>query len=129
MSEDKLHPTVINFKQFINKHPALREEIRKSGRSWQEYYEKWVLLGEEDAFWDGYKEKDTKEQDDSLKGNNTELFGQLIKLTEKMDINKIQNQVSQLNNTITTIQEAIQQFQESKKVQSTSKDPFNWFRD
>jgi len=55
-NEKKLHPSVIEFKHFINEHPGILKEIRKSGRSWQEYYEKWILLGEEDPYWQQFIE-------------------------------------------------------------------------
>ncbi|RKQ37375.1 spore coat protein YlbD [Oceanobacillus halophilus] len=140
MEEQKLDPTVASFKQFINNHPELRREIRKSGRSWQEYYEKWLLLGEDDPFWDQFKsttkptEKTTKSKKDTdgedSKDKNFELLDQLIKITENIDINKIQGQVSNLSKTIGTVQELVDQFQQSKKeTQNTQSQPFNWFND
>lgn len=126
-----MHPTVLEFKHFVNKHPALIKDIRKSGRSWQEHYEKWILLGGEDSHWDKYKEKipEKKGKESKPKEKHSEIIGQLMKLSENIDINKLQGQVHQLNNTITTIQEVIAQFQQSKKSSRTSKDPINWFRD
>lgn len=128
MGRDKLHPTVLEFKQFVNKHPVLLEEVRKNGRSWQEYYEKWALLGEDDPFWDQFRDKDnTPEEKGEQK--HAELFSQLMKLTKNMDLNKVQEHVHQLNNTISMIQGGINQFQENKKTNDTPKEPFNWFRD
>ncbi|WP_330948437.1 spore coat protein YlbD [Virgibacillus sp. MG-45] len=128
MDEKKLHPTVREFKEFINKHPKLIEEIRKKRRGWQEYYEKWVLLGEDDSFWEQYQdEENTKKSTEKKK----ELFKQIKKLTENVDVNKVQSQAKQLNSTIATLQELLGQFQ------STNKNPpplqnqriNNWQRD
>ncbi|MEN2766563.1 YlbD family protein [Ornithinibacillus xuwenensis] len=128
MSEHNVHPTIAEFRSFINKHPDLRKEIRRSGRSWQEYYEKWVLLGEDDPFWDEYKENSTESNE--KKENKTELFNQLLKMTENVDIEKVQKQVHQLSGAISTVQELIDQYQGSKKNSGTpNNQTFNWFRD
>jgi len=131
LNEDHLHPTVREFRAFINKHPKLIANIRKSGDSWQEYYEKWVLLGEEDPMWDQYKEEKDIEVKKS-KGNKSELFSQLIALTANMDIDKIQNHVQQLSNTVSTVQEMLGVFQENKETPQAQQDqprPFHLFRD
>lgn len=129
MNEKKLDPTVMEFKQFINNHPKLIENIRKSGSSWQEYYEKWALLGENDSMWDQYKDTDTDHNTEHKKEKNNELFGQLIKMTENIDMNKLQKQVHQLSNTISTVQELLNQYQETKKPKQDGNRPFNWFQD
>ncbi|WP_439646805.1 spore coat protein YlbD [Oceanobacillus picturae] len=133
---NKLHPSVVEFKTFINKHPALIKKIRKSGRSWQEYYEQWALLGEEDPLWDEYKEEETewkKEEQDENEGSfekNKELFSNLIKMTENMDLNKVQKQIDSFNNTISVIQELLGQFKQSDtKSEPVGKNGFGWFKD
>lgn len=133
---EDLHPSVISFKNFINEHPALIREIRKSGRSWQEYYEKWALLGEEDPFWEKYKmdkheEKDDKDDTDEAKTKvkNSELISQLMKYTSSLDVNKMQGQVDQLSKAITAIQEMVSQFKKTQKNNQPEKDPFKWVQD
>ncbi|NAP01153.1 hypothetical protein FRY77_34940 [Halomonas sp. MG34] len=133
---NKLHPSVVEFKTFINKHPALIKKIRKSGRSWQEYYEQWALLGEDDPLWDEYKEAETewkKEEQDEGEGSfekNKELFSNLIKMTENMDLNKVQKQSDSFNNTISVIQELLGQFKQSDtKSEPVGKNGFGWFKD
>ncbi|WP_232225587.1 YlbD family protein [Oceanobacillus manasiensis] len=131
----KLHPSVVEFKTFINKHPALIKKIRKSGRSWQEYYEQWALLGEDDSVWDEYKEVDTGEQADQKESQgsvekNKELFSNLIKMTENMDLNKVQKQIDSFNNTISVIQELLGQFKQSETSSETAtKNGLGWFKD
>lgn len=130
--EDNLHPSVREFKTFINKHPKLIKEIRRGGDSWQEYYEKWALLGESDPMWENYQSVDAYEKKESPTTSHFELLGQLMKYAENTDIDKVQKQVHQLSNTITTVQEVLRHFQESKVESQSSKskpDPFNWFRD
>lgn len=127
MSEDKLHHSIEEFKDFINVHPKLIVEIRRSGNPFQEYYEKWVLHGENAAIWDAYKD-DKKES----KQNYSELFSHLIKYAENIDFKKVQKQVNQLNTTVETVQTMLNGFIESKNVSSNPKKEtplFNLFRD
>ncbi|MGM8211862.1 YlbD family protein [Virgibacillus sp. W0430] len=127
--ENNLHPTVQAFKEFINERPKLIEEVRKNGRSWQEYYEKWALLGEDDPFWEEFGDIDTAAPN-KTKSKQMELFNQFLKYTENVDLNKVQEQVLQLNKTIDTVQEVIGHFQETKQQTSTKEnEPFNWFMD
>ncbi len=131
VNEEKLHPSVREFRDFINKHPRLIESVRRSGKHWQEYYEKWSLLGEDDPMWEKYKDK-PKEEKKNETFNKTELFDQVIRFAEKMDMDKLNNQIEQLSSTIGMIQKMVGQFQDNKKSGPYSpgrpKD-FNWFRD
>jgi len=123
---EELHPTVAAFKEFINNHPALIREIRKSGASWQEYYEKWVLLGEDDPLWEKYKMDQKKEEENK----DSEMLNQILKYASKVDVNKMQGQINQLSKAITSIQALIEQFRQTQKDnQPNSKDPFSWMRD
>jgi len=136
--DHKIHPSVQEFKQFINKHPKLIANLRKKGRPWQEYYEKWILLGEEDDYWERFKELNTDEMgkkqesnvenEDDSKKKNMELFSQLLKKAENMDMDKVQKQVHQLSSTISTVQEAIGQFQQNKSPIANQK-PQEWYQD
>ncbi len=44
------------FKQFIKKHPLLKQEVLSKRKTWQELYEEYVLLGEEE--FESYKKKE-----------------------------------------------------------------------
>lgn len=140
MGDQKLHPSVEEFKQFVNKHPKLIANLRKKGRPWQEYYEKWVLLGEDDDYWEVFKERDGDnkhkargDKDDSndadTKKKNTELFSKFMKMAENVDMDKVQKQVHQLSNTISTVQEAINDFQQTKGSSSSRPNPYQWYQD
>lgn len=127
----QLHPSVQEFKDFLNKYPKLINEVRKTGGSWQEYYEKWALLGEDDPFWNEYKEVKEKEESQLSRLKQSEFFNQLIKFTEYIDVNKVQQQVSQLNNTIQIIQGMLGEYVKTKepKVVERQQRPFQLFRD
>ena len=129
VSEKNLHPTIREFKVFINQHPKLIEEIRKSGKSWQEYYEKWVLLGEDDPMWKQYK---SASDNKSKSTNKTDWIRQVMKLTENVDINKVQEQVNQLSGTVATLQEILGNFQQKEDTNPKPLDDrrqFRWFKD
>ncbi|AIF43867.1 YlbD family protein [Virgibacillus sp. SK37] len=129
MNESELHPSVVDFKRFINKHPNLLKEIRRSGKSLQVYYEKWALLGEEDSYWEKFIEKEPETGKEDGDKKNKELFNQILKMAENMDIEKIQKQANQLSNAITTVQEIITQFQSTKSTGNPNQNPINWYRD
>ncbi|MFA1818684.1 spore coat protein YlbD [Virgibacillus oceani] len=138
MDDQKLHPSVQDFKQFVNKHPKLIANLRKKGRPWQEYYEKWMLLGEDDDYWEKFKEQNTDktekgedhnaDDETESKKKNMELFSQLLKKAEDMDMDKVQKQVHQLSNTISTVQEAISQFQQNKSS-TVNQNQQQWYQD
>lgn len=69
----QLHPSVAAFKAFVNRHPKLLEEIRKSGRGWQEFYEKWAILDEDDPFWDEYKTEENAAETESKSRENQQI--------------------------------------------------------
>lgn len=132
MVDDKLHPSVKDFKTFMNKHPKLVAEVRRSGKGWQDYYEKWALLGEDDPLWEGYKGNVKTKSAGSKKEGKKELFGQLMKLSENIDLDKVQQQVTQINDTITTVQDVLGQFQTEKTPQqqfTNLNHSFNRYRD
>ena len=54
MSNKKLHPSVQKFKDFVKAHPKLVLEVRKGRKNWQEIYEDWYLLGEDDPKWEPF---------------------------------------------------------------------------
>lgn len=137
MSDINLNPEIIKFRDFLNNHPKLIREIRKNGKNWQELFEQWVLLGEDDSHWEQFKEKKLKNNNEQIEEENsgkldlkTDLVKQILKYGETMDLNKIQEQVQQLSKTVSTVQEVVQQYQKTNKNKNNKNDnPFNWFHD
>lgn len=136
MSGEKQSNELSEFKNFINRHPKLIREIRKNGESWQGIYEQWILLGEDDIHWEQYKEdqeeKESKESTEKLLSKfdlNPEMLEQVVKYAKTIDIHKLQEYVKQLSHTITTIQEIVDQYQQSKRPSQRMERPFNWFSD
>lgn len=140
MSEENYRTELERFKTFINNHPKLRRDIRKNGKSWQEIYEQWVLLGEDDEYWDAYREKEPektneKEGTDSDKDNlfakfnlKPDMVKQVLKYAETLDMEKLQEQVQQLSKTISTVQQIVSQYQQPDQ-QANQERRFDWFMD
>jgi len=125
LKQQDLHPSVVAFREFINEHPSLLKEVRKKGRPWQEYYEKWVLLGEDDPFWEPFKKEENQTEKTSKESKSNEWFQQLLKYADKMDMNKVQENIHQMSSAITSIQELLNQFQQSNDSTGQN-DPFTY---
>ncbi len=39
-----LHPSVQQFKEFVNHHPKMVHEVRSGHKTWQQFYEEWYYL-------------------------------------------------------------------------------------
>ncbi|MBB6455001.1 Sec-independent protein translocase protein TatA [Salirhabdus euzebyi] len=111
-----LHPKVSKFKAFVEKHPKLIKQVRKNKEGWQPYFEKWVLYGEEDEYWKQFKSESEKEKKKSeSKASNQELLKKLSSMFNNMDMDKLQEQMNQLNGVITNVQSMMTQFQQNKQ--------------
>ncbi|MFD1068264.1 spore coat protein YlbD [Oceanobacillus locisalsi] len=132
----QLHPSVAAFKSFVNRHPKLLEEIRKSGKGWQEFYEKWAILDEDDPFWDEYKLKEpsgdaepkSEEAKKEKKTDHSDLIRQIVDYTQNLDTEKVQGQIEQLSNAIGVVQEMIGDMKKSSS-ENTPRAPFSFRKD
>ncbi len=81
MTKTKLHPSVEKFKEFVKQNPRVIKEVRDGNATWQELYEDWYLLGEEDSRWDSYREnKDNTQKTEEKKVTGwAALWGPLSK--------------------------------------------------
>ncbi|RHW36527.1 hypothetical protein D1B31_17590 [Neobacillus notoginsengisoli] len=119
MAENKLHPTVSKFKEFVSSHPHIIQEVRDGRATWQELYEDWYLLGEEDPRWTTQKEaihsdKPAAENVDTGAGA---LVNQFVTLAKKMDPAQLQSHLYNLSQTLGTIQGLINQFRSAPPPQ------------
>lgn len=127
MSENKLHPSVEEFKHFMNDRPKLVLRLRENGHSLQTYYNKWVEHGEDESVWQ-LGEKQSRETN----RNDNDLFNQIIKYTENIDVDKIQGHVKQLNKMLGVVQSILHNFAGSKNTtvdQAKQMEVLNLFRD
>ena len=59
------------FREFVRRHPKIRDEVRAGRRTWQNIYEEWVIYGEDDAQWYDYREE--PQTGNPVGGNNISL--------------------------------------------------------
>lgn len=110
LTQKKLHPSVLKFKEFVKNNPKLIQEVRKGNSTWQELYEEWYLLGEEDPRWDSIgveKHKGQGENDET----KTDWVSSVIGMMKKVDANQMQYHLNNLSQAIGAIQGVISQFQ------------------
>ncbi|WP_445488460.1 YlbD family protein [Niallia sp. 03133] len=108
MEKKKLHPSVEEFKTFVKGNPKIIQEVRSRKTTWQELYEDWYLLGEEDARWDPFRESkaSNEQQSDSTK---TVSMSSVMNSLKNMDQNQLQGYIANLSQALGTIQGVISQ--------------------
>lgn len=116
MSKKELDMSIIEFRDFLTDHPKLVKEVKQKEESWQPYYEKWVLLGELDPYWNQYKQADAKQEKQGKQASK--IMDKLRKWTESADMDQIQEKMKQWDETITIIQGMLNQYQENKQEKS-----------
>ncbi|MEH7305309.1 YlbD family protein [Neobacillus drentensis] len=134
MTQKKLHPTVIQFKDFVKNNPKLIQEVRTGKATWQELYEEWYLLGEEDTRWEtiGTNNETADEENVESKGD---WISSIMGMVKKMDPNQMQNHINNLSQALGAIQGVISQFQGNNpaggtvKPQEGPKHPFMFRKD
>lgn len=130
MTTKKNHPTVQQFKEFVKNHPKLVQEVRKGNKQWQEIFEDWYLLGENDVVWKQYQEDNNKDHEDQKK---PDFMSQMLSAVKNMDIETVNHHISNVSSTISTIQSLFDQFGFSKasgqNSVNKSQHPFSFRKD
>ncbi|MHC0037292.1 YlbD family protein [Pseudoneobacillus sp. C159] len=136
MTEKKLHPTVIKFKEFVKKHPKISNEVTSGKFTWQQLYEEWYLLGEEDPRWEPFREglKSPKNENKTDNEKSPELMTKIFDYIKTMDMNQIQQHIYQASQALGAIQGILSQFQSSPppqtpKPSSGPANPFSFRKD
>lgn len=132
MSKKTLHPSVQKFKEFVKNNPHLIKEVRKGNSNWQELYEDWYLLGEDDPKWTkiGKSEDSVKIEEQEKK---TDWLGNLVGAIKNMDSEQLQGQINNISQALGAIQGVLSQFQGDKgrpgSRNTGPKNPFSFRKD
>ncbi|WP_404449931.1 YlbD family protein [Sutcliffiella horikoshii] len=130
MATNQKHPSIEKFKDFVKRHPKLSQEVKAKKKTWQEFFEEWYLLGEEDESWKSFRDDQTQEDKTEKK---TDVIPQLLQSLKKMDVNQMQYHLTNVNSAIGNIQQLIQQFIPSSTKGSSPtqgvKNPFSFRKD
>lgn len=99
---DKMESRIDEFREFVKKYPLIKEDVKNNKRSWQSFYEDWVLLGEDDGIWDIYKSSRTssdlgnKKLDDLLTTSNIKNIVEYVKKINPDSISKTLNTIQKV---------------------------------
>lgn len=138
MEQKKLHPSVLKFKEFVKNNPKIINEVRSGKSSWQDLYEDWYLLGEEDEKWNAFRSEHStkgtsgnKEADDEKKGD---WMSQLTGMAKKIDPGQMQVYINNASQALGAIQGLLSQFQGNSqpsqpKAPEGPKHPFMFRKD
>lgn len=133
MDNNELHPSVESFKQFVKRNPRIIEAVRNESVSWQELYEDWYLLGEEDPRWETYRAEVKKsktsnavKREEPEEEQKSDWVGQIVGAVKKMDAQTLEVYINQLSQALAAIQGVLSQFQganPTKPMQKNSHPP------
>ena len=99
---DKMESRIDEFREFVKKYPLIKEDVKNNKRTWQSFYEDWVLLGEDDGIWDIYKSSRTssdlgnKKLDDLLTTSNIKNIVEYVKKINPDSISKTLNTIQKV---------------------------------
>jgi Putative coat protein len=133
-----IHPSIQQFKMFVKENPGLIKEVRSGNTTWQELYEEWYLLGEEDSRWESYREESTgskKQEDSEKKEKSGEWMSKILNTVKSMDQEQLQGQIGNISQAIAAIQGVLSQFQGSQQPSKPSSNrdapqsPFSFRKD
>lgn len=116
MTQKKLHPSVVKFKEFVKQYPKISSEVKKGTVTWQELYEDWYLLGEDDPRWDQFKDTmEGHEKENSAEEKNSDFVTQIFDYFKTMDVNQVQQYISNASQALGAVQGVLSQFQTPTK--------------
>jgi hypothetical protein len=127
MANKKLHPSIEEFKSFVKANPNIIKEVRSGNATWQEVYEDWYLLGEDDARWDRWKnngssnEKKNENEEEDSNSTKAVSMSSIMNSLKNMDQNQLQGYIANLNQALGTIQGVISQFSPGGSSTSANK--------
>ena len=86
------------FKEFVKRHPLLKQEVQSNKKTWQQFYEDFCILGEE-AF---VETKEVSQETSAKASPKTEdMIKQVIGYVKKID-------PDQVTKTVTSIQKVLE---------------------
>lgn len=130
-----LHPSIQKFKEFVRQHPKMVHDVRNGKKSWQQFYEEWYLLGEQDDVWNHYKVNGetipSSVQEDSGEKSG-DFMGQMVSFLKKLDVEQVQQHLANMTTALGSVQQVIQQFQGNrvtKQQRNSENNPFFFQKD
>lgn len=122
MTQKKLHPSVLKFKEFVKNNPKIIQEVRRGNATWQELYEDWYLLGEDDQRWDsiGNEQGAAPNIEEGSKGD---FMSNVMGMFKNLDPNQMQTYLQNAHEAVTAVQGLLSQFQGANNPNNQVKPP------
>lgn len=91
------------FREFVSRHPLLKDDVRANKMTWQNVYEEWSLFGEQDDNWKKYEKTEVKEEKQETPSNmvNMDSIKSIMNYVQKLNPDSV-------NKTLNTVQKVIQ---------------------
>lgn len=119
MARKTMHPSVLKFKEFVKSNPKIIQEVRNGNATWQELYEDWYLLGEEDERWNLTGTENNKKEQAAPSDQKNDWMSNIMGIVKKMDPNQVQHHMNNLSQAIGAIQGLLSQFQSGNQPGNT----------
>lgn len=96
-----------DFRKFITKYPGIKEDVINGNHTWQQMYEDWVILGENDSIWNKYQKRTPSDVSDS---KNKQTLEDLLSTTSLKNIMNYIKKIDpdSISKTLNTIQKVLQ---------------------
>ena len=93
------------FREFVNLHPLLRDEVKNGKRTWQNIYEEWVLYGD-GSEWSKYEASDNQ----SNKDNKSDMSKNRFNVDSMKNVLGYVKNINpeKVNKTLNNVQKVIQ---------------------
>lgn len=88
------------FREFVNKYPLIRNEVKNGNMTWQEVYEDWVLFGDRDDY-SKYVDNTNVSNNNQSPNLNMDSIKSIVNYVQKIDPDSV-------NKTLNTVQKLIQ---------------------
>jgi hypothetical protein len=118
MENNKLHPSIEEFKLFVKSNPGILEEARSGRITLQELYEDWYLLGEDDTRWDDFRSE--KKAEVNTSESKTDWLSNILGTMKKMDPEQMQSYINHLSQALGAVQGVLTQFQNGAAKNSSN---------
>lgn len=98
------------FRDFVKRYPNVRSDVLNGKKTWQQIYEDWVILGENDTVWQPYKSSNNNQQNTSQKPGSSKRLEDLL---SSDNLKTIMGYIKKINpdtlsKTLNTIQKVLQ---------------------
>ncbi len=85
--------TMDEFREFVNKYPKLKDDVREEKRTWQSIYEEWRLYGDDGSYLE-YKENADNKRDSNASNETDDAVKQIIGYVKKLNPDNVTKTVS-----------------------------------